>query len=433
MTNLLDIPPKLLRLLKEFDNYRYFLIEGGRSSGKSQTVSRLLIYLAEKKKLRIVCGRETQNTIEESVYTIFKDLISQYNLAFDVLKTTIDHKVSKSTLRFRGFREQGALNIMGLEGCDILWVEQAEALTKQTIDILLPTIRKEYSKIIFTMNRYVENDPTYMMFITRPDCLHIHIDYLDNPFCPQKMIDEAEISRVTNEEDYRHIWLGEPLKQGDDYLFNSVTVEVSDKNDFVSDGIRKRIIAVDVARFGEDETVFSVIESRGMFNWAQLAQETWKHKSLMECVGKTIDMSRQYSTDMVVIDDTGIGGGVTDRLKEMKINVVPFNGAEKPRNYLYSNARGEGFFRLKELFDGKRIKILNDMALKEQLQSIRYKFKSNGEKAIISKDEMRKKGIRSPDRADALMMAVYFSDKVFANTDRARRTLPQPVPIMRPI
>jgi phage terminase large subunit len=430
LPDLLNVPEKLRPLITEINNYRYFLIDGGRASGKTQSIARLIAYLCEKQSIRVVCGRETQNSIEESVYTVFADLVRTFNLNFNVSASKIDHKVTKSAIRFRGFREQGATNIKGLEGVDILWVDESQAISKQTMDVILPTIRKENSKIIWSMNRLVENDPVYTAMAGRPDCLHIHIDYNENPFCPQKMIDEANLCKARSEEDFNHIWLGQPLKQGDDFVFSSDTVYTAHKNEFVTSGTKKRILAVDVARFGEDETVFSVVESRGMFHWEQIHQEHWKARSTMECVGKVVDLVKTMAIDVTVIDDTGVGGGVTDRLQEMMIKVLPFIGAEKAMNNKYTNARSEAFFNLADMFFNKHIKIIDDPILKEQLLTVRYKFKSNGTKGIVSKDEMKSDGVKSPDRADSLAMALYFKSKPFIATNVRRRNV-EPVPLAR--
>ena len=80
---------------------------------------------------------------------------------------------------------------------------------------------------------------------------------------------------------------------------------------------------------------------------------------------------------------------------------------------LYVNKRSEGFFRMKKFFDDGDIKIMNDPVLQEQLLQIRYKYNSNNIKSIVTKDEMRKDNLKSPDRADALMMALYYTDRVF--------------------
>ena len=422
---ILDVPDKLLPLIEQFNNYRYFLLEGGRSSGKSQTIARFLIYLAEQKNIRITCGRETQNTIEESVYTVFADLIRDYKLNFSVGASKIDHPGTKSAIRFRGFRQQGAMNIKGLEGVDILWVEEAQAISKQTLDVIIPTIRKDNSKIIWSMNRHVEHDPVYIAMAGRPDCLHIHIDYHENPFCPKAMITEAENCKKLNEDDYNHIWLGQPLKKGDDALYSTEEVYGSPKLEFINPGVRKRILGVDVARFGEDETVFSIIESYNVSQWKHIWQDTWKNKSTMETVGRIVELTRTWNLDQVVIDDTGIGGGVTDRLTELRIPVIPFISASKAVNELYLNKRSEAFFKLKEMFTLKTMKIINDNVLQTQLLSIRYKYQSNGKKALLSKDEMRKNGIKSPDRADALCYALYYKDDSLNEREYEDKTQPQ--------
>ena len=70
------------------------------------------------------------------------------------------------------------------------------------------------------MNRRIDQDPAYKAFALRSDCLHIHINYNENKHCPQKMIDEAELCKQSNLEDYQHIWLGEPRAKSADYLFS---------------------------------------------------------------------------------------------------------------------------------------------------------------------------------------------------------------------
>ena len=220
LPEILNIPPKLLPMVTDFNDYRYFHIEGGRGSGKSHSVARFLLYLAEQTHVRIVCGREIQNSIEESVYTILVDLIKQYNLAFSYTKNKIEHMVTGSTFKFKGFREQGAVNVKGLEGVDILWIDEAQAVTKLTLDTIIPTIRKDNAKLFFTMNPFMRDDAVSEFARNRKDCLSIKINYYDNPHCPLSLKVEAEESKARSERDYAHIWLGEPLATAGDYIFN---------------------------------------------------------------------------------------------------------------------------------------------------------------------------------------------------------------------
>jgi hypothetical protein len=193
-----------------------------------------------------------------------------------------------------------------------------------------------------------------------------------------------------------------------DRLLNSRQVYMASKLTFDHFGSYGRILAVDVARYGEDETVFCILEKVSDSHLIQVHQETWKDKSLMEVCGKILDLNRSFRLDLIVIDDTGMGGGVTDRLREQKMKVQPFIGAGSPSNPLYNNRRSEGFFLMKELFDRSFLKICNDPELAEQLIGVKFKFGSNGKKQIIGKEEMRKEGLKSPDRADALMMACAY-------------------------
>ena len=408
---ILNIPAKLRPIYEQFDKYRYFLLEGGRSSGKTQSVARLLCYIADTHQVRIVCGREIQKSVEESVYAVFKDLIDQNSLNFDVLATEINHRTSGSTLRFRGFREQGRTDIKGLEGVSILWVDEAQAITKPTLDVIIPTIRKDNAKIFWTMNRYVEDDPVYLEFINRPDCLHIKIDYHENEFCPEAMKLEAFNCQRKSQRDYDYIWMGIPLKKGDDYLFGADKVKAAMGVELPTGSQKIRIMAVDIARFGGDEIVYCIMESRGPVRWEVIHMEAHKDKAITETTGKILSMIREFKLDAVVTDDTGMGGGVTDFLDESKQNVYAFNGADATENKQILNRRAEGYFRLADYIEKGWLKIPEDQVLYKQLLSIRYKYKSNGMKYLMSKDEMRKDGVESPDRADALMMCLFFADQ----------------------
>ena len=117
---ILNLPPKLMPFLINLGKYRYYLADGGRGSGKSQGFGRLILYVCEKRKVRVCCGRETQNSIEESVYRLLVDLIKAYKLNFTILSNKIVHNVTGSEIIFRGFREQGVENTKGMEGFDIV-------------------------------------------------------------------------------------------------------------------------------------------------------------------------------------------------------------------------------------------------------------------------------------------------------------------------
>lgn len=320
---LLDIPPKLIPIIKGFNDYQYFLIEGGRGSGKSHSVARFMCYLGHIiQDLRVFFGREIQNTIEESVYALLKDLIRDNHLAFEVGATKIDHANNGTMFRFKGFREQGAVNIKGLEGVDILVIEEAQQIKKDTLDIILPTIRKPNSKIFFIMNRLLKDDPVYVAMAGRKDCLHIHIDYFENPYCPEKLINEANECKARNIEDYNHIWLGQPRDSASNAAFRNV------------DHIVNRTLAIEIAPMegvpytmgldlakSIDYTVITVIDNRykRQVYWERMENEnrsSWHYQKT-----KALAVSKKYNNALIVPDASGVGDPIVEDLVRMGGNV----------------------------------------------------------------------------------------------------------------
>ena len=408
LPEILNIPEKLLPFILELGKYRYYLAEGGRGSGKSQAFARIILYIAEKKKVRVCCGRETQNSIEESVYRLLVDLIKRYELNFSITNSKITHNVTKSEIIFRGFREQGVENTKGMEGFDIVWVDEAQTLSKRTIDVVVPTIRKPNSVIWFTMNRFVRNDPAYEFCMGRNNCLHVHIDYFDNPFCTKELIDEANLCKQLNDKDYRHIWLGEPMEQASDYLFNSGKVSKMSKIQSFGDLYQhQRVMGIDFAAKGNDLCVATVLDRVSLTQWKVVAQEAWSEPDSMVSIGKIVDLIGKYKPTAACLDIGGMGYVVYNRLQELGIRINPFDGAVQegvPNEY--GNTRAWGYYTLNEYVNNEWI-IMNSPETEKELLDIRFKYKSNGERLILSKDEMRKDGIHSPDRADSLMMAVF--------------------------
>lgn len=409
---ILDIPPKLLPMVLKFNDYRRMLLTGGRGGGKTQAVARLLLWIASKRKVRIICGRELQSSITESVYTVFCDLIEQYGLDFKVYANKIECIETGSTIGFKGFRDQGRANIKGLEGVDILWIDEAETITKETLDIVTPTIRKQESVMIFTMNRKTRFDPVFLENDQRDDCLSIKINYDDNKYCPKKLIDDAMECKARSEADYNHIWMGEPLSHGDQMVFNSGDLDACKKVEFYGSNLSKgRVLAVDIANGGGDLTVAGCIDWKGPTRFDNTIVETWDVKNLMETVGRIVDLKHKHQPDLVVIDATGVGEGVYSRLLEMGVPVMDFKGARKSTKREAFNTRAEAFFDTRDKIEQGELRITDDRILAD-LEVMSYELRSDGRKIITSKAKLKKEIQRSPDFADMISMAVWGLDKL---------------------
>lgn len=415
---ILNLPPKLLPVLTDFNGYQSFLLDGGRGGGKSHAVARILLYIAEQRKVRIVCGREIQANIEESVYTLLKDLIEQYALAFDVFKHKIVHKVTGSTFTFKGFREQGSVSIKGIEGCDILWIDEAQSITKPTLDIIIPTvIRKKNAKMMFTMNPFMRDDAVTEHFKGRGDCLHISINYFENPFCSLSMKNEAEVMRMKSVRDFNHIWLGHPLATADDYLFNYEKLYAAyDIKPFGEIFKRQRVMGIDFAAQGNDQCVATVLDRLSNQHWSLTERIPWDEPDTMVSVGKIINLIGTHKPNVTVIDIGGMGKPVFDRLNEVLVNskdhtLVPFDGGSTQGvdTDHYGNIRAQSYFTLKDWFDNGFLCIdkNKDTEVVKQLEKIKFKYRSNGVRLIQSKVDMKKELRYSPDDADSLNMAVW--------------------------
>lgn len=210
---IIAIPKEFKRLFD--DDWREAAIYGGRFSLKSHSVARYLLVRARQKKTRIACFREFQNSISESSHQLLADLIKEYNLTdFEVTNNSIINKVNGSDFLFKGLylNEQ---SIKSIEGIDIAWVEEAQTVTAQSIEILTPTVRSENSKIIYTYNRLLEDDPVHTRLVVdgRPNTLVINVNYdiaIKYGMMPEVVLKEIEDDKVRRPALYRHKWLGEP-------------------------------------------------------------------------------------------------------------------------------------------------------------------------------------------------------------------------------
>lgn len=210
MTTLkIETPRVFLPLLKP---HRYKCAWGGRSSGKSHFFAELLIERMIMKTTRAVCIREVQKSIKESVKRLLEDKIASMGLAsqFEILETEIRHRTNGGFIIFQGMQNHTAESIKSLEGFDIAWCEEAQTLSKTSLDLLRPTIRKDTSEMWFSWNPKSEDSAVDVTFRgpKRVDSIIVEANYMDNPFCPQVMKDEAEQDKTRDYDNYLHVWMG---------------------------------------------------------------------------------------------------------------------------------------------------------------------------------------------------------------------------------
>lgn len=204
-----------------FEDIRYKVLYGGRGGAKSWQIADALISLAYSSKKRILCTREIQNSIKDSVHKLLKDRIEALGLAnwFSITEKEIKSSVGSEFI-FKGLRH-GIQGIKSTEGVDICWVEEAQTVSANSWDVLIPTIRKEGSQIWISFNPDDENDPTYQRFVINPpdNCKVVKVNYYDNPWLPDTLRQEMEYCRRIDPEAHDHIWEGNPKKISDAVIF----------------------------------------------------------------------------------------------------------------------------------------------------------------------------------------------------------------------
>lgn len=413
---------KFLKAFQELFNefWRFIVFYGGRNSGKSRSVAEALLIRGRAKKLRILCTREIQNTIRDSVHKLLKDLIAKYEFSdYVVYNDSIVNTVTGTEFIFKGLKHN-IVEIKSMEGIDICWVEEAQSITKDSIDILTPTIRKPGSQIIFTFNRFTELDPVFVDFVQskKPKTFvkQINYDVLERA----GLLSDVIRDEIENDKQYPSLfaykWLGEPLSQSEASILSRESVLEAMNKAGEDDG--QFIFGVDVARMGSDSTVF----------WARKGLKTVATKQFAKTrIPKICDLLERFIEQTVPkepdedeqafqarirkldlkIDDTGVGGGVTDEMMKRGWNVTPVNFGGRAKNHnKYPNLISEAWFELDELLGDIDLPMMPELLM--ELTTRQWKQDAKGKRRVESKDDYKARGFKSPDLADACIICYYI-------------------------
>lgn len=202
--------PEKLKFL--FQPKRYKVAYGGRGGAKSWGFARALLIQGASKPLRILCTREVQKSIKDSVHSLLNDQIQALGLGhfYEVLETEIRGKNGTQIL-FAGLASHTVESVKSFEGVDIVWVEEARSVSKRSWTILIPTIRKPSSEIWVSFNPELDSDETYQRFVENspPDCITAKVNYSDNPWFPEVLEKERQHAQATlTKDEYENIWEG---------------------------------------------------------------------------------------------------------------------------------------------------------------------------------------------------------------------------------
>jgi len=388
---------------------RHRIIWGGRGKGASWSLARILLVKGMKESRFIVCVREIQKTLADSVKKLLEDTIDLFNLRFFYKIHVNDIRGKNGTkFIFNGLREYNADNIKSLEGADDCWVAEGQTISRRSINILRPTIRKDGSVMWWDFNTRYETDPVYIDYVLNkdPNAEVLFLNWRDNPWFTESMKMEKDSDFARNVEEAEHIWEGKLRMMGDKFVCPSELVDIAIKN-VITELTGKFAVGADIAHQGGDEIVFYKRQGRKIIDkYYSKRQDTVK--TLRDLKAFTIDKSIG-----ITIDNGDIGKAIADLLvlDGWIVTGINFGGSPKDKVH-YEDCATEMYFNLRDQLE--YIDIPPDEELRNQL--IQRKFNYLGSKRgyevmkIESKDEFKTHAIamnKSPDRADALVLCFY--------------------------
>ena len=213
--------PEKLQFL--FRPARYKVAYGGRGSAKSWSFARALLVMGASHKILVVCARETQKSIADSVHRLLSNQIGELGLSefYEIQQARIVGK-NGTEFVFAGLKHN-IDNIKSLEGANIVWVEEAQTVSRESWDKLIPTVRASGSEIWVTFNPELESDETYQRFVVNPprSAVVVEVNYCDNPWFPDVLEEERLDLLMKDEEAYANVWLGKPRSNAIDSIYSA--------------------------------------------------------------------------------------------------------------------------------------------------------------------------------------------------------------------
>lgn len=203
----IDIPKKMGAFASS--QSRHKVARGGRGSGKSWSVARLLAIRGYRYPTRWLCCREVQRSLRESSLRVMADQIAEIGLGphYEVQRDRIIGR-NGTEFTFTGLQDHTSDSIKSYEGYDGAWIEEAQSVSQRSAEVLIPTIRKPGSELWWTYNPDQEDDYVHSVIAHRSDALVVDINWRDNPWFPVELESERRQLKVVNEDTYQHVWEG---------------------------------------------------------------------------------------------------------------------------------------------------------------------------------------------------------------------------------
>jgi len=388
---------------------RHKIIVGGRGKGASWSIARILLVKGMQSPHFIPCVREIQKTLTYSVKKLLGDTIKLLGFEFfyDDMLTEI-RGANGTRFIFHGLRDCDADSIKSLEGADLCWVAEAQSLSRRSINIFRPTIRKDGSIIWWDFNPRYETDPIYIDYILHddPNAEVLWLNWRDNPWFTKAMQMEKDSDYARNPEEADHIWDGKLRAMGDKYVCPSSLVDIAIANN-IQKPVGSMTVGADIAHQGGDQIIFYKRHGLKVID---------KYESRYQKTQVTVGDLKAFTIDKTIrinIDNGDTGKAVADYMEEddWLINRINFGGNAYDQEH-YEDCATEMYFNLRDQLE--EIDIPFDEELRAQLIQRKYDY-IKGRRGyevmkIERKEDFQKHATcenKSPDKADGLVLCFY--------------------------
>jgi hypothetical protein len=400
---------------------RRISVRSGHGTGKSTSASWAMLWFTVLRfPNKVVVTAPTSGQLFDALFAELKRWINELPEQLKMLLTVKSDRVeltaapSEAFISARTSRAETPEALAGVHSDNVmLVVDEASGVPEQVFEAAAGSM-SGHSAVTIMLSNPTRSSGTFFESQTRlaDNWWTRRWSCVDSPLVSDEFVEEMRQRYGEDSNAFRIRVLGEFPMADDDTVIPYHLADAARHRDIERSPEEKPVWALDVARFGSDSTV--LLKRAGSVVYEIMV---WNGVDLMGTVGRVkaeFDaLPSSKRPQVILVDSIGLGAGVVDRLRELGAPVRGVNVAEAPSaKGTYTNLRSELWFRVKGWLEDRGCKLPDNDRLIAELTSVRYRYMSSGKMAVESKDEMRKRGLKSPDLADALCLSLAVDDAV---------------------
>ena len=417
---------------------RKLSIRSGHGVGKSTGAAwAMLWYLTTRFPVKVVVTAPTSAQLFDALFAEVKRWINESPVAIRELYEVKSDRVSlkaapsEAFLSVRVSRPEQPEALQGIHSESVMLIaDEASGVPEQVFEAAAGSMSGENACTILLGNPTRSSGFFFDTHNTMADQWWTRrVSCVDSPRVSDEYVKEMAMRYGEESNAFRVRVTGHFPLRDDDTAIPLELVESAQRRDIIITDNEPTIWGLDVSRFGSDRSALCKRRGREV-----IGIQTWQNLDLMQLTGAVVaeyeSLQPRNQPVQINVDSIGLGGGVCDRLRELGLPAVGINTSESPSSkQTYTNLRAELWFKVKAFLEARDCALPKDDDLLAELVAAKYKFTSSGKMQLESKDQMRKRGLRSPDLADALCLT--FANDAITMAGNNRSDLSWSVPLRR--